>query len=136
MANYSKDSIYKLATCHSDLQLIFAEVIKNFDHSVVCGHRNQQEQDTAFSEGKSEKKWPDGNHNKLPSMAVDAVPYPIDWKDKNRILYFAGFVMGIAEALFKQGLITHKVKWGGDWNENTELNDQKFNDLVHFEIIP
>ena len=41
----------------------------------------------------------------------------------------AGFVMGIANTV---GI---KLRWGGDWDKDTELKDNKFNDLGHFEII-
>ena len=43
-------------------------------------------------------------------------------------LYFAGMVMGIAKA---KGI---GLRWGGDWNQNTELKDNGFDDLPHFEI--
>jgi peptidoglycan L-alanyl-D-glutamate endopeptidase CwlK len=59
---------------------------------------------------------------------VDVVPYPIDWKDRERMTYFAGFVMGIASQM------DLKIRWGGDWNMNTELKDNNFDDLPHFEI--
>ena len=42
---------------------------------IVCGHRNKEDQNKAFAEGKSKLKWPKGKHNKLPSQAVDAAPY-------------------------------------------------------------
>ncbi len=44
-----------------------------------------------------------------------------------RFYYFAGFVMGTAAAM---GV---RLRWGGDWDGDTELDDQKFRDLVHFE---
>ena len=25
------------------------------------------------------------------------------------------------------------IHWGGDWDRDTEVNDQTFNDLAHFE---
>ena len=26
------------------------------------------------------------------------------------------------------------LRWGGDWNQNWEVNDNKFDDFPHFEI--
>lgn len=26
------------------------------------------------------------------------------------------------------------LRWGGDWDSDTEVNDNSFDDLVHFEI--
>lgn len=75
----------------------------------------------------------------MPSLAVDAAPYDtllkVDWKDINRFYYFAGHVMGIADILFAEGKITHKLRYGGDWNKNTQVKDENFKDLGHFEII-
>ena len=28
-----------------------------------------------------------------------------------------------------------KILWGGDWNGNGVIRDEKFQDLVHFEIL-
>ena len=129
MPQFSEISKAKLATCHPDIQLVMNEVIKYFDCTIIEGHRGREAQNKAYNDGKSQIMWPNGKHNKIPSDAVDSVPYPINWKDINRICYFAGFVMAIA---LKMGI---KLRWGGDWNQNTELKDNKFNDLVHFERI-
>ena len=73
-------------------------------------------------------KFPDGNHNKKPSKAIDVAPYPIDWDDRERMTYFAGYVKGIAMML---GI---PIRWGGDWNSNNDLKDNNFDDLPHFEL--
>jgi hypothetical protein len=63
------------------------------------------------------------------SRAVDVAPYPIDWNDTRRFDHFAGIVVGIAH---RSGV---KIRWGGNWDRDNDLNDQNFNDLVHFELI-
>jgi hypothetical protein len=128
MPSFGKSSQDKLATCDPRLQKVFNEVIKYFDCTVIEGHRGEEAQNKAFAEGKSKLKYPQGKHNKTPSLAADVLPYPIDWNDTNRMRYFAGFVVGIAATM---GI---KLRWGGDWNQNTELKDNSFNDLPHFEI--
>ena len=128
MPAFGKSSQDKLATCDPRLQKVFNEVIKYFDCTVIEGHRGEEAQNKAFAEGKSKLKYPQGKHNKTPSLAADVLPYPIDWNDTNRMRYFAGFVEGIAATM---GI---KLRWGGDWNQNTELKDNSFNDLPHFEI--
>jgi hypothetical protein len=30
---------------------------------------------------------------------------------------------------------TLKLRWGGDWDMDTEVKDNKFDDLVHFELV-
>ena len=129
MPAFGKSSQDKLATCDPRLQKVFNEVIKYFDCTVIEGHRGEEAQNKAFAEGKSKLKYPQGKHNKTPSLAADVLPYPIDWNDTNRMRYFAGFVVGIAATM---GI---KLRWGGDWNQNTELNDNSFNDLPHFELV-
>jgi peptidoglycan L-alanyl-D-glutamate endopeptidase CwlK len=135
MPRFSKRSINNLSECHIDLQVIFKEVINHFDCSVIEGHRLEAEQNAAFKAGKSKLKFPLSKHNSLPSMAADVVPYPINWNDTDRMRYFSGFVMGIAALLKEQGKITHTVRWGGDWDKDTQTNDQRFIDLPHFELV-
>lgn len=135
MPVFSSQSKKNLSSCHIDLQTLFYEVIKHFDCKVTEGHREQPEQDKAFAEGKSKLKYPNGNHNAIPSNAVDVYPFPIEMKNTSRFYWFGGFVMGIAEMLYLQGKITHKIRYGGDWDGDKDINDQTFNDLVHFEII-
>lgn len=134
MAKYSEASQYKLKTCHKDLQVVMNVVIKYFDNTIVCGNRGQQQQNKAYNDGFSKVKYPNSKHNSLPSDAVDAIPYPIDWKDVNRMRYFAGFVVGIAQVLYDNKVISHKVRWGGDWDKDTDLGDQRWNDFPHFEL--
>lgn len=135
MPKFSQESFSKLSTCHSELQALFYEVVRNIDCLILEGHRGQEAQDMAFAANMSKLKWPNGNHNQSPSMAVDVSPYPIDWKDSKRFYYFSGYVLGIAQKLKDEGKMTHAVRWGGNWDSDNDLNDNKFNDLVHFELI-
>jgi peptidoglycan L-alanyl-D-glutamate endopeptidase CwlK len=128
MASFSQTSKDRLAGCDARLQKVFNEVIKYFDCTVICGHRNQADQEAAFASGKSQKHWPNGNHNSMPSKACDVAPYPIDWSDRERMTLFAGFVIGIAQGM------NIDIRWGGDWNENTKVKDNDFDDLPHFEV--
>jgi len=128
MPRFGRRSRKNLETCNEDLQELFNEVIKYFDCTVIQGHRGKEEQNKHFDEGRSKVKYPNGRHNASPSNAADVVPYPIDWKDTDRMYYFAGFVKGIA---FKMGI---PIRWGGDWNDNTEVKDTNFKDLPHFEL--
>ena len=135
MPKYSDTSKQRLNTCHKDLQLIFAHVIPHFDNSILCGHRGEAEQMEAYNSGRSKVKWPNGKHNRTPSMAVDAAPYPIDWSDRERFHYFAGYVMGVAAILHSEGLITHRLRYGGVWDMDTQVMDNSFDDLVHYELV-
>ena len=129
MPKFGKTSKKHLNTCDKRIQTLFNEVIKHFDCSVLVGYRDRNEQNTAYRSGHSTKKWPNSKHNSRPSIAVDVAPYPINWKDRERFTYFAGMVLGIATQL---GL---SFRWGGDWDRDTQVNDNVFDDLVHFEIV-
>tara|TARA_R100001510_G_C7654000_1_gene212534 strand:+ start:1009 stop:1401 length:393 start_codon:yes stop_codon:yes gene_type:complete len=128
MPKFGKKSISRLETCHEDLQQVFYQVIKHFDCTVLEGHRGEELQNKYFDEGKSKVKFPKGKHNANPSNAVDIVPWPVDWDDTDRMYYFAGFVKGIA------AMLDIPLRWGGDWNDNTEVKDTGFKDLPHFEL--
>jgi peptidoglycan L-alanyl-D-glutamate endopeptidase CwlK len=129
MPSYSKTSLKRLSTCDERLQILFHEVIKYYDCSILCGHRGQEEQDEAYRKGYSKLKFPRSKHNALPSKAVDVAPYPIDWNDHTRFYHFAGFVKGIAAKL---GL---KIRCGCDWDGDNNFKDQTFHDLPHFELL-
>ena len=128
MPKFGTRSRNALHGCDERLIKVFNEVIKTVDCSVLEGHRNKAKQDEYYDEGKSKVKYPNGRHNKLPSMAVDVCPYPIDWDDRERFHLFAGFVLGIAKSM---GI---NLRWGGDWNQNFEVDDNKFDDFPHFEL--
>lgn len=127
---FSDKSKEKLSTAHPKLQELFNEVIKHFDCTVICGHRDKEDQNAAFDTGRSKLRWPKGNHNALPSNALDVAPFPIDWNNSKRFYYFAGFVMGLAKKM------DIDIRYGGDWDCDNDLDDQRFNDLVHFELRP
>ena len=119
MYKFSNKSQMNLLECDVRLQKLFLRVIKGYDCSVICGYRGKEEQDKAFSEGKSKLQYPFSKHNKQPSLAVDVVPFPIDWNDIQRFKEFGAFVKGVALGL---GI---EVVWGGDW---------KMIDMPHWEL--
>ena len=136
MPRFSHESFSKLATCHMDLQVLFYEVIKYFDCTILQGHRNQVDQEAAFAAGKTKLHYPYGNHNKIPSMAVDVAPYPLNFNDTRLLCWFGGYVLGIAQKLKDEGKMSYSVRWGGSWEGLGKLDDgEQLNDLDHFELI-
>jgi hypothetical protein len=141
MPSFSKRSESQLATAHPILQRLFRRVIVFYDCIVLEGFRGKDAQNKAFASGNSKLPWPKGNHNKFPSIAVDVAPYDVekrgvnwgndkvhDREDIARFYNFAGVVKGVAE------MLAIPIRWGGDWDGDTYFHDQKFNDLVHFEL--
>ena len=128
MPSFSTRSKSNLDQAQPDLQRLFKEVIKHYDCTVICGHRRQEEHDKAVAEGMSKVRFPDSQLNSSPARAVDVVPYPIDWDDREGFYAFGGFVKGVAS---QKGI---KIRWGGDWDSDNDLHDQNFIDLPHFEL--
>ena len=151
MYKFSKTSQKKLETCHTDIQKILNELIKFYDFSVIYGIRTTEEQQRLFNEGKSKldgitkKSKHQGKideYGNIVSYAVDIMPYKKgynafsgDMYDNLRFYFMMGCVKGIAENLYEKGIITHKVRFGLDWDGDNIYSDQTFHDLPHFELI-
>ena len=129
MYNYGKISRSRLETCHPDLQRLFNELIKDWDISIICGHRSEEEQNAAVARGNSKTLYPNSKHNQMPSLAVDAALYPIDWEDTGRHYMFVGMVKQKAKDL---GI---NIRCGADWDGDNDTDDQTFHDLPHFEVV-
>jgi len=117
---WSKRSAQRLETCDDDLIVVFDDVVKIYDCTILCGFRNEMDQMRAYTSGRSKLKFPDSKHNNIPSMAVDVVPWPIDWDDLYRFFHLAGIVKGMAYA---RGV---EIIWGGDW--------KTFKDFPHYQL--
>jgi peptidoglycan L-alanyl-D-glutamate endopeptidase CwlK len=137
MRHFSTSSSAKLRTCHKDLQVLFNHVIQEYDCTIVCGHRGEEEQNEAFANGYSQLKWPQSKHNQDPSLAVDAVPYEVTGLDWGRLqsAHFSGYVKGIADQLYRIGTMQYKIRCGIDWDNDKDIDDTKFWDAGHFELI-
>ena len=134
MAKFSRRSKDILSTCDDRLQVLFNEVVKYYDCSILCGFRNKNDQNDLYLKNLSKLQWPDSKHNMKPSLAVDVVPYfaekpHVRWDDYRTFIHFGGFVRGVASQM-RIG-----IKWGGDWDCDFDMKDQTFIDYPHFEII-
>jgi peptidoglycan L-alanyl-D-glutamate endopeptidase CwlK len=114
--------------------------ITNVDFGIAEGYRSIEKQQQYFKEGKSKidgvsKK---GKHNYSPSLAVDIYPYfenGAKW-DNEHLSYLSGIIHAVSEILFADGKISHKVRWGGNWDmDGIILIDQSFDDRPHFELV-
>ncbi len=130
MPKFSAISQKRLDECHPLLRELMYDVIYYMDFSVLCGWRGEADQNEAHDKGLSKLRWPDSKHNKQPSLAVDIAPYPLNWRDHERFKELAYFVLGYAAA---KGIC---VRWGGDFNQNYNEDDDGWHDLPHFEVRP
>ncbi len=140
MPIFSQASLDRLSTCDTRLQRILLHAIKIVDFQVIEGHRGEAAQNKAFDEGKSTKRWPEGNHNSLPSRAVDVAPLSVDtskgrldWGDKIAF----GRLMGIMQAIaYSHGVkLRFGMDWDGDFRSVDRDDDEAFLDAPHMELV-
>ncbi len=129
MPSFGERSELALSTVDASLSLVLREVVKHFDFAVLEGHRGKEEQNAAFASGLSQKQWPDGTHNQLPSDAVDVAPWPIDWEDVQSFIYLAGFIVGIGASMGVE------LRSGADWDGDRKMSDESFRDFGHVEVV-
>lgn len=124
--SFSKQSLERMRGVDKRLQDLAFKVIQLHDCQILehGGLRTEAEQQRLVAEGRS---WT-MNSRHLTGHAIDIAPYPIDWENKKRFYYFAGMVKYAAHTL---GI---PLRWGGDWDRDDDLDDQRRFDLVHFEI--
>ena len=151
MPKFGKQSQSNLNTCHKDLQTLCNEIIKDYDFSVVYGHRSMAIQNALFLKGRGLRVGVKGdkrehyiikhkekvvtyrgferksNHNHYPSLAVDIIPYPSGWANQNKIYELAGFAKATYLKLKAEGKIKNEMRFGSDWKNPA--------DPPHIEII-
>lgn len=140
MSKLSAIALQRLSTCDKRLQHVIGEASEIVLITVIEGHRPKELQDKAVAEGKSQKPWPTGNHNSLPSRAVDIAPVyyeagklQLDWKD----LIAFGRVMGIVQAVaFRAGIrLRFGLDWDGDFRSVDRDPSESFLDAPHVELV-
>ena len=124
MYKFGKRSRDRLKGVDSRLVNVLNELIKIMDVTVIEGLRSAERQKELLAKGATKVKY--SKH--MEGKAVDIAPYPIDWDDRERFHYMGGMIRGIAKAL------NLNIRWGGDWDSDGEIKDNKFDDLVHIEI--
>src|SRR5690349_12542941 len=122
MPSFSAASKKALAQAHPLLQQLFAEVIKEFDCKVLDAQRGRAKQEEAFRRGNSRAHFGQSPHNYAPAIALDVVPYPLDWEDIPSFKALGKVVKAKAKAL------QIPISWGGDWSS--------LKDYPHYELAP
>ncbi len=128
----NKTSLKKLITAHDDLQMIAHAVDRIYPIQVICGERNEKEQNTAHEVGNSKLDFPNSKHNvnlkenRFKSHAIDIVPDPdrnpgtLEWGDTEAFETMLLVVEQVADNL------DIKIRLGRDF---------KFRDFPHIELI-
>ena len=142
MYKYSKRSIAKIekeAAPDMKLLLYTALPLSYLDFGIGTIYRNKKAQNAAYDSGASKVRFPDGEHNTMPSNAADLFAYKKKKPTYEMIYYVA--LLGVMYAAFTllqmQGKISQDkyLRSGIDWDMDRELlTDQEFDDGMHFEI--
>ncbi len=97
----------------------YAKQFYNF--TVIETYRSHERQEELYKQGRSKARAGQSPHNRFPSFAFDAVPFPCDWND---IPSFAR-LNGIIEAsAFACGV---PIKLGADF--------KSIKDMPHYELL-
>jgi peptidoglycan L-alanyl-D-glutamate endopeptidase CwlK len=116
-------SLDRLKECHPDLIKLIMRVDELYPCHVICGHRNEADQNKAFDEKKSQLKFPQSKHNSKPSRAVDVVSgngKTIAWSDLKAFEILCLTIEAVAEEM------NIKIRLGRDFS---------FKDWPHCELI-
>jgi peptidoglycan L-alanyl-D-glutamate endopeptidase CwlK len=122
MTGLSAASARRLDGAHPLLMKLFRAVAAEASIAVLDGQRGRAAQERAFALGHSRAHFGQSAHNFSPAVALDVVPWPLDWSDIARFRSLAELVKAKAVAL---GV---PIAWGGDW--------AKLRDMPHYELNP
>ena len=124
----TREDLTILSTCDTRIYMLVKRVSRLVRFKVLEGYRDRQRQDELFKNGRTQVEYPGSMHNEKPARAVDLLPLPADWSDREPFIFLAGVMMANA------ALLDLSLRWGGDWNGNGIMKDNTFDDLCHFEL--
>ena len=109
---WGKASLDRLASCDKRLQDLANMMLSRseFDLTITCGYRGEDDQTKAFKDGKSRAKFGESKHNVFPSKAIDICPYPIIWEGNDRRWQEMAL-----NAMWCAGKLGFEIVWGGSF---------------------
>ena len=159
MLTLSANSKTKYETLHEDLRLLISEALKysTIDFGLSEGARSVETQQEYFQRGRTkiDGQWvitdkskvityvdgvvKKGKHNYTPSMAFDFYVY-IPGKsmsyDPTHLTALGYMFVVLGNKLFDEGIITHKIRWGGNFDMDGEILEVgSFRDSPHVELV-
>jgi len=159
MFTLSTNSKAKYETLHEDLRLLISEALKysTIDFGLSEGARSVETQQEYFQRGRTkiDGQWvitdkskvityvdgvvKKGKHNYTPSMAFDFYVY-IPGKsmsyDPTHLTALGYMFVVLGNKLFDEGIITHKIRWGGNFDMDGEILEVgSFRDSPHVELV-
>lgn len=125
-----------LSQGHPLLQKVFIRVPQYCDIIILDAQRGKVAQEAAFKAGRSKVHFGESAHNYFPALAFDVVPdkdpdpkrRKIDWNDWSPFINLSLVIYRVAA---EEGV---PITWGYDWDGDGRHDDQKFNDLPHWQL--
>lgn len=131
MSGFDKGSAERLSRAHPLLQKIMHEAIKKAPFMILDSQRGRAAQELAFRQGRTKAHFGNSAHNWSPSVALDVAPLPVNWKNTTPFVILGQkIILPIAAAM------RIPIRWGADWNMNSNLRDESFVDMPHYELFP
>jgi peptidoglycan L-alanyl-D-glutamate endopeptidase CwlK len=124
MPVFGAESRANLEGVDGRLVLVCEAAIEIMDFKVLDGVRTIEEQKINVARGKS---WTMKSKH-LEGKAVDLAPWPVNWNDTEMFCVLAGVMRAVAH------IAGVRLRWGGDWNQNSSTTDERNRDYGHFEI--
>lgn len=134
MFTLSDRSLKRLEGVNDDLVKIVKLAIRrtpvDFGVAWCGGFRTPEEQNQLFKDGYSQKDGYEKLSRHQFGDAVDLQVYVGGAVVQNEKMQY--IVAGVMFACASE--LDIKIRFGGDWNMNGDVRDNKFNDLYHFEL--
>jgi peptidoglycan L-alanyl-D-glutamate endopeptidase CwlK len=133
MFRLSQKSLDKMKGVNPTLVAVVKRAIEisAIDFSVLEGLRSLDRQKELYAQGRTAPgkivTWTMKSKH-IDGLAVDLVPYPLDWNDLHKFDQIADAMFDAAKEL---GV---SIRWGADWNQNGKSREKGESDSPHFEL--
>ena len=126
---FSNRSLNRMNEVHPNLRKVAERAIEltTIDFGITEGKRAVERQFELVADRKSKTY----NSRHMHGMAIDIVAYvngKVTWEHK--------YYHTISKAFFQAAEeLNIRIRWGGDWDMDGKSTDERFLDLVHFELL-
>lgn len=143
-SKFDATSAKRLAGAHPLLQQLMNAARDRISFFVADSQRGRAAQEDAFRRGATKAHFGQSAHNWAPAVAVDLWPKAsmtkADWQNRKPFLavqdVIGWYVPGKPKSRGLALEMKIPVRFGGDWNMNGILTDEKLSDLPHYELHP